>query len=183
MICSQGVVLGSCWSWRQCLKLECTRKSLILCTKGHQVPAFDPVRWLGPPGTDTHNFYRLGTQWILIVRCLKKVATTFGSASIFPLRSVHQRASGTCFDPFRWLGPPGMEKHIFCRLGTQWILIVQGLKNVATTFGSASIFQLRFVHQRASGPVLTHLGTWTPWYRKATFFAAGDSADSHCSRC
>ena len=100
---------------------------------------------------EKHIFSRLRTQWILIVRGLKKVATTFGSASIYPLRYVHQRASGTCFDQFRRLRPPGTVKHNFSWLGTQWIRIVPGLKNVAATFGSASIFPLRSVHQRAPG--------------------------------
>ena len=91
-----------------------------------------------PPGTGKHNFSRLGTLWILIVQGLKNVATTFGSASILPSRSVHQRASGTCFDPFRYLGPSGTYKPEFSWLGTQWILIGRGLRKVSTKFGTAS---------------------------------------------
>ena len=91
-----------------------------------------------PPGTGKHNFSRLGTLWILIVQGLKNVATTFGNASILPLRSVHQRALGTCFDPFRCLGPSGTYKPEFSWLGTQRILIGGGLRKISTKFGSAS---------------------------------------------
>ena len=80
----------------------------------------------------------MGTQWIRIVPGLKNVAATFGSASILPSRSVHQRAPGTCFDPFRYLGPSGTYKPEFSWLGTQWILIGRGLRKVSTKFGTAS---------------------------------------------
>ena len=64
-----------------------------LCIKGHQVPALTQLDDLDPwygqaqflPAGDSVDSHCSGS---------KNVATTFGSASIFPLRFVHQRASG-----------------------------------------------------------------------------------------
>ena len=123
----------------------------------------------------------MGNQWIRIVPGLKNVAATFGSASILPVRSVHQRTSGPVLTHIGDLDPLVRDIKLFPGWGLSEFSLFRVLRMWLPRL-VVSVFSLQDLCTKGHQvPVLTHLGDLCPLVRESTIFSDGDSVDSHYS--